>query len=313
MLLQLAIGDAYGFCFEFAPKGFVALNNKGKNFVKHPGRNHVPGTYSDDTQMSLASAEFLLSNQACTPLNLARFFVNAFTRDPREGYAGRFHTLLTEISTPEEFLARIVPMSNRAGGAMRASPYGLLSSAEEVRDMAMWQASLTHATKAGMDSAAAAALMVWACRQECDPMGVAYFLNDMVPGYDWHEPWEGPVGNLGVEAVKAAVTALATSDSLSEILVNSVAFTGDVDTVAAIAMAAASFLPASMMKPDIHSNLYRGLETGPYGWSYLKKLDAALMAEFVPPVAEPEVVEVAEVAVGTPDSDNLIADLFGSN
>ena len=313
MLLQLAIGDAYGFCFEWATPTFVAKNNNGKQYGPHTGNKPATGVYSDDTQMTLGLAEFLLSGQPCTPLNLTRHFLDAFKRDPRDGYARRFHTLLTEVATPEEFLARIVPMSNRAGGAMRASPCGLLPSAEEVRDMAMWQASLTHATKAGMDSAAAAALMVWACRQECDPMGVAYFLNDMVPGYDWHEPWEGPVGNLGVEAVQAAITALATSDSLSEILVNSVAFTGDVDTVAAISMAAASFLPASRMKADIHSNLYRGLETGPYGWSYLKKLDAALLAAFPLPVAEPEVVEVAEVVVGTPDSDNLIADLFGSN
>ena len=59
-LLFGAIGDAYGFCFEFASAEFVAANND-LNYHQHPEfSSTIPGVYSDDTEMQLALAEFML-------------------------------------------------------------------------------------------------------------------------------------------------------------------------------------------------------------------------------------------------------------
>ena len=175
---------------------------------------------------------------------------------------------------------------------MRAAPCGLLATIDDVRNIAMWQASVTHATRDGMNAAAASALLVWACRHGIDQGFLPQFLNDTVPGYQWDIPWTGPVGAPGIHSVKAALDALSNNTNLHDILVHAVAFTGDVDTVAAIAIAAAS------MHPDIEQNLnpalLRNLEGGKYGWRFLQALDVKLAKTFPMPVApepkkEPEV------------------------
>jgi ADP-ribosylglycohydrolase len=57
LLLELAIGDAYGAGFEFADAQTVREKNDLSRYVKHPRHRIQPGSYTDDTQMSLAIAE----------------------------------------------------------------------------------------------------------------------------------------------------------------------------------------------------------------------------------------------------------------
>jgi hypothetical protein len=83
------------------------------------------------------------------------------------------------------------------------------------------------------------------------------------------------VGNVGVECVWAALTAVTQNDSLTGILKASVAFTGDVDTVAVIACAAASL--SDEVEQDFSESLYSGLENGPYGLDYIRALDKRLL------------------------------------
>lgn len=302
MLLELGIADAYGAGREYAPAEDVTLNNDGITYVQHPKwANLTPGRYTDDTQMTIALAEFLLSGQPLNTTELACHFVKAFKRDERAGYAGGFYKLLQEVKTGYDLMDRISPMSDKSGGAMRAAPCGLLATIDDVRDVAMFQASVTHATRDGMNAAAASALLVWACRQGIDQGYLPQFLNDTVPGHAWDIPWVGPVGTSGIHSVKAALDALTNEATLHDILVHSVAFTGDVDTVAAIAVAAGS------MHKDIDQNLnpalLRNLEGGKYGWRYLQALDAKLMKAF--PL--PTVKKAPELAIPVED----FMDLFG--
>ena len=74
----------------------------------------------------------------------------------------------------------------------------------------------------------------------------------------------------------AAVTAVVQHDSLSGILKACVEFTGDTDTVATIAVAAASC--SSEVEKDLPQVLIDGLEEGTYGRDYLVQLDAQLFA-----------------------------------
>ena len=52
MLVEIAIGDAYGRPFEFASREFIEANNEMRKYVNHEGENFECGIYTDDTQMS---------------------------------------------------------------------------------------------------------------------------------------------------------------------------------------------------------------------------------------------------------------------
>ncbi len=64
MLLELAIGDAYGAGFEYADE--MISENTLTHYVQHPRHQIRPGCYTDDTQMSLAIAETLVSGEPWT-------------------------------------------------------------------------------------------------------------------------------------------------------------------------------------------------------------------------------------------------------
>src|ERR1700722_10974607 len=91
MLLELAIGDAYGAGFEYAADRIVREKNDLSGYIQHPRHGIKPGCYTDDTQMSIAVAEAIVSDEPWTPQGLADRFVTSFKRDPREGYAGVFY------------------------------------------------------------------------------------------------------------------------------------------------------------------------------------------------------------------------------
>jgi ADP-ribosylglycohydrolase len=220
-----------------------------------------------------------------TSVYLARSFVQAFRRDPRQGYSQGFYDLLKTFKNGTEFVQKIRPTSKKNGGAMRSIPCGLLPTPEAVMDRAMWQASLTHATRDGMNAAAAAALLAWGCRQGCDPSYLPLLLNDWLPTYHWEQPHSGPVSTDGIETVRAALEVLVQVNSLSGVLRESVHFTGDVDTVAAIAMGAASLSPH--YRPDVPRAIEYGLEGGTYGKDYLRALDAKLLQAFPLPNSQP--------------------------
>ena len=57
-----------------------------------------------------------------------------------------------------------------------------------------------------------------------------------------------------------------------------IAFTGDVDTVAAVAMGAASM--SRQIVQDLPSLLIAQLEDGPYGRKYIEELDEKLLVKF---------------------------------
>jgi len=122
MLVDLVVGDAYGAGFEYAADRTVRERNNLSGYVQHPRHGIRPGCYTDDTQMSIALAEAIVAGDPWTPEALARRFVAASKRDPREGYAGGFYALLQEVRDGAELLARIRPDSDKCGAAMRAGP-----------------------------------------------------------------------------------------------------------------------------------------------------------------------------------------------
>lgn len=305
MLLEMAVGDAFGAGYEYVDDPPpVTLDNYRQ--PKWPGMKR--GCYTDDTQMAIALAELMLSDtiggQQYKPDQwnhwyVACAFVETFMRDPRPGYAQGFYNLLKQLKqnvTAAEragaFLRTIHPHSAKNGGAMRAGPIGLLPKTRDVIDRAMFQASLTHATQEGMAAAAASALMVHYFHYGHGPVtDLPFYLDELVPLSDmdssWADPWEGPVLAPGTQAVRAAITAIVPLDNLADILKTCVTFGGDTDTVAAIAMCAAS--RSKDIARNLPKRLLLQLEGGKYGRDYLIGLDDKLMARYPTPVTQPKI------------------------
>jgi ADP-ribosylglycohydrolase len=276
MLVELAIGDAYAAAFEFVDDKRTRDHRLG-DYARHPRHTREPGRYTDDTQMSIAVAELIVSDAPFTRENLADGFVQAFQRDPRTGYAGGFHEFLTGVKDGADFLARIRPASDKNGGAMRAGPVGVFARVDEVRDKAGLQARLTHDTEEGATAAIAVALMAHfflyglGARQE-----LPAFLASHSPGAPWAEPWNGRVDAKGYSAVRAALRVVLEHDRLTAMLDQAVRFGGDTDTVAAIALGVASC--CRDVQNDLPQSLVMGLEAGTYGREFLRDLDRQLLS-----------------------------------
>ncbi|GHO62050.1 hypothetical protein KSC_009420 [Ktedonobacter sp. SOSP1-52] len=276
MLLELAIGDAYGAGFEYADIGMIRQHNNLACYVQHPRHNIHPGAYTDDTQMTLAIAEAMVSNIPWEPLALAQKFVEVFKRDPRPGYATGFYHFLQQVRDGEQFLKEIKPVSDKSGAAMRAAPLGIYPSIDQVIERCTLQATITHNTPGGINAAVAASLMTHYFLYDLGPkQNLGAFLEKHVPGR-WGAPWRGSVKSQGWMSVQAAVTALTHSTSMSTLLRTCIQFSGDVDTVATIALAAGSC--SHEIAQDLPPHLLDTLENGPYGRDYLRQLDAKLLA-----------------------------------
>ncbi len=276
MLLELAIGDAYGAGFEYADTEMICQQNNLSHYVKHPRHNIQPGSYTDDTQMSLAIAEAIISGGPWKPAMLAQKFVEVFQRDPREGYATGFYHFLQHVRDGEQFLRDINPTSDKSGAAMRATPIGIYPTIPFVIERCTMQAALTHNTPNGINAAVAAALMTHYFLYHLGPKkDLGLFLEKHVYGH-WASPWTGKVKAQGRMSMQAAVTALIRSDTMRDVLKTCIQFSGDVDTVAAIALAAGSC--STEIAQDLPAHLFDELENGQYGRGYIRLLDTQLMA-----------------------------------
>lgn len=282
MLIETAIGDAYGQGFEYVDPLITQNENDLSHYRKHPKWSIGPGCYTDDTQMSLGTAESILKIKNGVPATrelFARAFVNAFKRDEREAYAESFYKFLLTVTDEHDFIKRILPDSDKSGGAMRAGPIGVLDNINQVKSIAALQAALTHDTQDGRDAAIAAALMTHYFIYKLGPKrDLGEFLQEQVPTdtCDWNSPRFAKVGPKGWQSVMAAITAITVTHSLADCLKTVVGFTGDSDTAGAIAMSAASC--SNEMDRNLPKVLYERLENGTWGRDYILQLDSMLMA-----------------------------------
>ena len=281
MLIESAIGDSYGGGFEYVSNEIVAKFNNALEYRQHPNHTKItPGKYTDDTQMALAIAEAIFDNDPWETESLAQRFVDVFKRDERTGYSSRLYHILKTVNNGSEFLQSIKADSDRSGAAMRAPPIGLFKNTKEVIERAKIQAIVTHNSPLGISAAVASALMThFFARGLGNKSDLGFFLEFYAEdNLAWDRPYKGQVGEKGWMSVMAAVTAIKETHSMADLLKKCVAFTGDVDTVAAIALAAASF--SSEVEQNIPQNLYDNLENGTYGREYIEALDNQLLDKF---------------------------------
>jgi ADP-ribosylglycohydrolase len=189
-LLGLAVGDALGYPCEFRTRAAI-LEAFGPHGVTElvavhdprwpsrpmiAGPAHPSGTYSDDTQMSVAVAEALVARGErdldALMDEMARRFVAWAESDENDRAPGA--TCLRGCRN----LARGVPWqeagvveSKGCGSAMRVAPIGLRFYRDRSRLLEVARASslLTHGHDAAVESAAAGALLVAMALEKATP------------------------------------------------------------------------------------------------------------------------------------------------
>jgi len=287
MFVEIALGDAYGCGFEFAKPEILSIRkNDLSEYYPHNLPGHLPpGSFSDDTQMSCAIAEALLEYDRWTPESLAERFVICYKRDPRNGYSRALQGILDSVTSGKELLATLIPTSNKCGAAMRSCPLGTIKDENEMLRKARIQAKITHDTPEGIFSSCAIALAThYFFHKNGTKDGLwEYLKNHPFPENMpevWTEMWPDKtnVTSDAIPCIKAAISAVVKSNSFSECLMRCIDYTGDVDSVSAMALGIASVIPnENEMKSDFPEHLISGLENGKYGFNYLRNLDRLLL------------------------------------
>lgn len=279
LLLHTGIGDSYGIGFEFVKDIFIEKNHKMSCYLPHPFDTLKAGDYSDDTQMSIAVAELLLSGEAFTVENLARYFLNAYKRDSIDGYAKGFQKFLDECSDHLYFLENIINNSTRNGAAMRASSIGFVNDMNKMLKMAEINALVTHNSDEGVFSSKAIALI---SNFFIYDKGDISLLKDFVEStlnisicIDKNTRCKC----AGYETVDAVATVLSHNDSLYGVLDHSIKMGGDTDSVAAISLGIASM--SNQYLKNLPDFMFDQLRNNEYGRDYLINLDQKLMSKFL--------------------------------
>jgi ADP-ribosylglycohydrolase len=293
MLLHIALGDAYAAGFEYIKfhpdepefKEIRAF----QGYMQHPGHQGLrPGMYTDDTQMSIAVAETLINKGTSASYNdwVAAWF-DTFKRDPRDGYSRGFQAILESVKSADELRATLRPNSTKNGAAMRAVPLGVIKDVDKLLTVAAFQATTTHASYEGVQSAMAIALMShYALYDHRKLSAMQGWLEPRLPLFEkFRVPWEGPVqGNVkhspydvGINTAWAVNTLLIHKRSLREIMDQVIEWGGDTDSVAAIAWGIAGARHQDEVLPEFLVHDLEAKGNLKYGVPFLQDLGKRLM------------------------------------
>lgn len=283
-LYVMAIGDACGMKYEFVEHEIPV----GRNALCYGGNSkyaeYRSSRYTDDTQKSSANVELLLKSDphAITKDDFVAAWLEAFKRDPREGYSKYMYQTLTEVETPQEFYGRIDPSKSMASGAaMSAACFGLLEDMALAKELTCRQAVITHNTDVGKTGALAVALATHFLHHGGKPEYMSRFIARQL-GEGWNGAENGltDIPDNGLRIVNQVFSALSGQSRLSDVLMAgmSQAQNADTDTICALGMAIGSRQRG--MVNDLPRNLLDELENGTYGKDYLKHIDRQLLRKF---------------------------------
>jgi ADP-ribosylglycohydrolase len=239
-------------------------------------------------------AEAMLSDNF-TKEHIADEWVKRFKQDKRAGYTRGFYGLLDSCKDGSDLMSRVHGNSIKGGAAMRAPVIGMYRDKNEVKQKARLQAEITHGGS-GVEAAVASALMVhYFYHENGNKSGLrSYIAREVDTQYNQAWPKRKKVASSGWQCVSAAIQAVEDNNNIPSLLKQCIRYGGDTDTVATIAMAAASVSPEYRAQHNVRGqgwdkrlpqNLYKGLEPDTwrkFGREYLKDLDQRLFAKFKP-------------------------------
>jgi ADP-ribosylglycohydrolase len=179
-VVGLAVGDALGYPHEFrrvkqvraeiAPEGITDFLSVQDPRFSRPliiGKKHPPGTYTDDTQMTLAVAEALIeagdADLDALMTAMGRHFVAwADSPDNNRSPGATCMTGCANLKAGIPWDKAGVANSKGCGSAMRVAPIGLYyDDVDRMLEVARASSVLTHGHDAAVEGAAAAALSVF--------------------------------------------------------------------------------------------------------------------------------------------------------
>lgn len=281
MLLEIAIGDAYGAAFEFAPDGFISENNKLDKYPERQskyGYTAGGGKYTDDTQMSMAIVEHILNKDAYHPIRFAERFLTTYQRDirGRAGYSSRMVDALSNSKCPLDFLKNAFSTFDSNGCVMRTVPFGLIKDLHEAESASIAQCVTTHMSSNAIIATRMVTLASWYLNWN---QGKKKDLYTWLRQYfhDWNLTAHVKKPRIECDAImtaSAAIFLVYKYKKMSDILYHGVALKGDTDSVCSIAMGLASV--CNEIEPDIPQILFDTLENEQFGKDYIINLDNQL-------------------------------------
>lgn len=278
MILEAAIGDAYGAGFEFQKLEYIENYNVVTRYHPHGLYHEIYKRYTDDTQMGIAITELLLEDLNWTEEKVASKFVEVFHRDKRRGYSDRVYNALDQSKDGLEFIANLTFQSNGNGSAMRAYPIGFVKDISTLLELCEIQAKTSHNTIEGIQCAKRIALAVHFYRYGLDKKyNLIDFVNSTLNEDEIYEI-VSPIDMHGYPTTKAVIKIVSEATSMKDCLKESIDFGGDTDTVAALCMAILS--QKENCEKGLPVFLYDNLENGKYGKDYLINLDFQLNEKF---------------------------------
>lgn len=278
MILEAAIGDAYGAGFEFRELDFIIKNNDLTQYHKHGLYTEIYKKYTDDTQMAIAISELLLEEENWNEIKVADKFVEVFHRDKRRGYSNRVYDALDASTDGKNFIKIINNGSNGNGSAMRAYSIGHLKNIEQILEFCEIQAKTSHDTIEGISCAKRIALAVHYFKYNLNEQSTLIeFLNETLKENEIYRI-TSPIDMHGYPTTQAVIKIVSEATSMEECLKKSIDYGGDTDTVAALCMAILS--QKEGCEKVLPTFLYEDLENNKYGKDFLIKLDLELNNKF---------------------------------
>ncbi|MBX5442702.1 MAG: ADP-ribosylglycohydrolase family protein [Solirubrobacteraceae bacterium] len=288
-LLGTFAGDALGMPYEGAPP--AAVPERLEMLDARLGR----GTYTDDTQMTIALAESLLERGVVDAEALGRAFARA--HDPRRGYGSGTTDVLRRIrSGTHPHAAASAAFAGKGslgnGAAMRVAPVAVryCGNGDLLAHAARASAGVTHAHPIAVDAAVAPGAAIAAALDGEPPRGAALAAattpelsdrlasaRELLDARPEPAAVAAALGNRPTahESVPAAIYAAAAHESVEQSITFAIRCGGDTDTIGAMAgtiaaaRAGASAIPARWTE---------ALEDGPRGRRHLERLADLLVA-----------------------------------
>ena len=194
--------------------------------------------FTDDTIMTLAVAEWLMTDPEHKPETLVACMQRLGRRYPNAGYGGMFRKWLAN-DNPQPY------GSFGNGSAMRVSPVGLYAnSLDEALELARITASVSHNHPEGIKGAQAVAACVY-LQKEGKPKAEIKKYIEQTFGYDLNRTineirtyYTFDVSCQG--SVPEAIIAFLEGNSFEEVIRLAVSIGGDSDTIACMAGAIAA-------------------------------------------------------------------------
>jgi ADP-ribosylglycohydrolase len=203
-ILGLAIGDALGYPHEFRSveqvqrelgkegiTDYLLLQDPRFSRPVFVGTRHPPGTYTDDTQMSIAVAEALLeaglNDTEALMRAMSRHFVAWYFSDENDRSPGATTgQACTRLQAGVHWREAGIAGSKGCGSVMRVAPIGLVSAdLDWVCETARLSSLLTHGHPTAIEACAAGALLVaLAAQGETDPERMYAEVKSRVCGRD---------------------------------------------------------------------------------------------------------------------------------